>query len=414
MYTWFTIFDMARDLSASVPIILFGAFDRHNFGDLLFPHIAATLLGADDLIFAGLAERDMRGYGGHQVMALSKLAEELEGRQVKIIHVGGELLTCDTWEAAVMLLPPDEVQQTLARFNKHPEEKLEWARRQLELSTLVPYTLPPHLFQRETRSIYLAVGGVELSERDIAMQTEVSAHLKAATAVSVRDKRTLALLRQDGIQASLIPDPAVMVAELFSKDIDHHAQEGEVAQMRSTFPQGYIAVQFSADFGDDATLVKIAAQLDQLAISTGYGVVFFRAGAAPWHDDLLSYKRVLAHMRTRSVHILASLYLWDICALIANSRAYCGSSLHGRIVAMAYALPRINLIHPSLKQRPGKQAAFAATWESTDMPATVEVDKMARGINLALATNPVQRLQTAHNLAVQFRQGFAEIITKLD
>jgi len=27
------------------PTIVFGAFDRHNFGDLLLPHIAATPTG---------------------------------------------------------------------------------------------------------------------------------------------------------------------------------------------------------------------------------------------------------------------------------------------------------------------------------------------------------------------------------
>jgi hypothetical protein len=28
----------------NTPTILLGAFDRHNFGDLLFPHLAAALL----------------------------------------------------------------------------------------------------------------------------------------------------------------------------------------------------------------------------------------------------------------------------------------------------------------------------------------------------------------------------------
>ncbi|MBE0547855.1 MAG: polysaccharide pyruvyl transferase family protein, partial [Rubrivivax sp.] len=36
-------------------IILFGAFDRHNLGDLLFPHIAAALLPGRTLVYAGLA-----------------------------------------------------------------------------------------------------------------------------------------------------------------------------------------------------------------------------------------------------------------------------------------------------------------------------------------------------------------------
>ena len=46
------------------PLILFGAFDRHNFGDLLFPHIATALLPGRELRFAGLALRDLRPYGG--------------------------------------------------------------------------------------------------------------------------------------------------------------------------------------------------------------------------------------------------------------------------------------------------------------------------------------------------------------
>ena len=44
----------------TLPTLIFGAFDRHNFGDLLFPHVAAALLPERRLIFAGLAERDRR------------------------------------------------------------------------------------------------------------------------------------------------------------------------------------------------------------------------------------------------------------------------------------------------------------------------------------------------------------------
>src|SRR6516225_6948499 len=56
------------------PVIVFGAFDRHNFGDLLFPHIAMNLLALDDAIFAGLAARDLRDAGGFAVEALAALA----------------------------------------------------------------------------------------------------------------------------------------------------------------------------------------------------------------------------------------------------------------------------------------------------------------------------------------------------
>ncbi len=404
---------MTHDESSFVPTILFGAFDRHNFGDLLFPHITAALLEGKNLIFAGLAERDLSCYGGHRVKAISRLAADWGECPVNLIHVGGELLTCDMWQAAVMLLPPDEAQQIIARFDRQPEERLEWARSKLGISALAPYTLPRSLFSHGSRIIYNSVGGVELGERDAAMRTEVLANLKAANAVSVRDKQTLSQLEEAGVTARLIPDPAVMVAELFGEKIRQHAQESEIAQVLKAFPQGYIAVQFSADFGDDATLMEIATQLDQVSISTGYGVAFFRAGAAPWHDDLLCYQRVSARMHNPSVKIVTSLNIWDICALIAYSRVYCGSSLHGRIVAMAFALPRISMIHPGQANRPTKQAAFAATWEEAGMLATVGVNEIAHGIHHALSTDPRRLRQIAGELVEHYRHGFDAIYAEL-
>jgi hypothetical protein len=45
-------------------VILFGPFDRHNLGDLLFAHIASALLPGRELVVAGLAERDLRPSAG--------------------------------------------------------------------------------------------------------------------------------------------------------------------------------------------------------------------------------------------------------------------------------------------------------------------------------------------------------------
>lgn len=397
-----------------IPTILFGAFDRHNFGDLLFPHIVAALLQAENMLFAGLAERDLRCHGGHQVRALAQLAADWGDHPANIIHVGGELLTCDAWQAAVMLLPPEQVQTTIARLDSHPQEKLEWAHKLLGLSALAPYAVSRQLFPCAARVIYNGVGGVDLGAREAALRAEVLAKLGAADEVSVRDRQTLAHLDAAGISARLIPDPAVMVAELFGAQIRQHTGASEITRILRAFPQGYLAVQFSADFGDDATLAEIAAQLDLIATSSGYGVVFFRAGAAPWHDDLACFQRVAARMHTPSLQIFTSLNLWDICAVIANSCAYCGSSLHGRIVAMAFALPRINLLHPAQASLPTKQAAYAATWETPGMPATVEVQGIASGICEALQADPQQLQRTAKELATLYRHGFNAICAKLE
>ena len=391
------------------PVILFGAFDRHNFGDLLFPHIAAALLPDRELILAGLTERDLTACGGHRIAALADLAKALGHPPVEIIHVGGELLTCDAWQAAVMLSPPEQAQALIARYADAPAARREWVQGQLGLPDLAPYAITRSLFPRATRIVFNAVGGVGLDECDPSLRHEVLAKLATADAVSVRDAHTLAHLDAANIPAGLVPDPAVMVAALFSDRIDQHAASGEVAGLRSRFPGGFLAVQFSADFGDDATLNLLAAQLDRVTAETGLGIVFFRAGAAPWHDDDAVYLRLAARMRAGTTALFTSLVLWDICALIATSRGYCGSSLHGRIVSMAYGLPRVNLIHPADAGRRTKQAAYAATWEVDDMPHAVAVDEVAAGI-LAARRPESARLHTlARELAVRYRTGFAAL-----
>ncbi|MFD2270829.1 hypothetical protein ACFS07_06150 [Undibacterium arcticum] len=273
----FRIHPVTHDATTGVPTVLFGAFDRHNFGDLLFPHIVTGMLARKELLFAGLAERDLRSHGGHQVSPLAQLAAHWGERPANIIHVGGELLTCDAWEAAVMLLPPDQAQETVARLDGRTQERLAWARSKLGGAALAPYTLPRELFPHAAHVFYNAVGGVDLNECEPAMRAEVLAKLKAADDVSVRDKQTKALLDASGVTTRLIPDPAVMVADMFGTKIRQRARQSEIAQILGAFPQGYIAVQFSADFGDDETLTQIAAQLDQIAISSGFGVAFFSA-----------------------------------------------------------------------------------------------------------------------------------------
>jgi hypothetical protein len=397
---------MMRKAARGMPVILFGAFDRHNFGDLLFPHIAATLLKESRPMFAGLAQRDFRHEGGHRVRAITRLAAEWANQPVKLVHAGGELLTCDAWSAAVMLLPPEKAQAAIVRLSAMPaEERLAWARDMLGMSTLAPYVIGRELFPL-AGLIFNAVGGVDLDAGDPGLRAEVLATLGTAEYVGVRDLQTRAQLEKAGIAAHLLPDPAVMVAELFGARIDRHAQRGEVARAAELFPQGYIAVQFSSDFGDDATLDGLAAELKRITAMTGYGIALFRAGAARWHDDLDCYRRLTARLPASTL-VCTSLNLWDICTLIARSRGYCGSSLHGRIVALAFALPRVNLVYPA--QPPGKHAAFVATWEHPDMPGTAPVHELAQKFSQALATKAEERRGIARMLAGRYRKEFAPI-----
>ncbi len=391
-------------------IVLFGAFDRHNLGDLLFPHVVAALLrergSGDELLYAGLATRDLRACGGHEVRALAMLIAEPDPRPVTLVHVGGEVLACDAWRAAVMLLPAGDVQSTVARLEHRLAERNAWVRQMLGTASHAPYTLARTQWPAVDHVIYNAVGGVDLDRCDGVLRDEVLGRLRDADAVGVRDRRTQTLLAAAGIVATLLPDPAVMVAELFASRIHDHAQRGEVASIGARFPQGYLAIQFSAEFGDDRTLDAIAAQLDVVTARTGLGVALFRAGAAPWHDDLDVYRRMAARLRVASAHVFESLHVWDLCALIAASRGYCGDSLHGRIVALVFGRPRVNLQSPVAVGESSKQQAFAETWDAAPLPTTVSIDSLADGVEKAQAVDRVLLARRAADLASAYRRGF--------
>ena len=394
-----------------LPTLIFGAFDRHNFGDLLFPHIVAAMLPGRELIYAGLAERDLRPCGGHQVRALATLADELRDQPVNIIHAGGELLTCEAWQAAVMLQAPEQAQALVARLDELPKERTQWAQQFLAVNDAAPYTVARQLFPDAASVCFNAVGGADLDARAPELRDEVLEKLRAADAVSVRDRVTLTHLQEAGVIARLSPDPAVMVAELFGARIGERAQQGEVASLLSGYPQGYVAVQFSADMGDDETLEDIADQLQQIADVTGRAIVLFRAGAAPWHDDIACYRRLTNRLSHGAVHIFNSLALWDICALLAHSVAYCGTSLHGRIVANAFGVPALNLHNP--RSASEKQLQYALSWPSPALPPLVDAKELAEKVVAVLAVEREELRVAAADLAALYRRRFVALAAAL-
>jgi hypothetical protein len=393
--------------------ILFGAFDRHNFGDMLFAHVLSEMMPGRPLRFAGLRERDLRPYGGHFVEAISTLAASRGNQTVDIVHAGGELLTCDAWEAAVMLAPPDQVEATINEYPAWTQKPTEWAQLHLGVPARAPYVLSKTHCPAARRMIFNATGGVDLEHLDPMMFAQVVDALRQADDVTVRDAFTQRRLQLAGIATRLLPDPAVMVAELFSGAIRERAACEAFSTIRDACPNGYLAVQFSADFGDDRTLDEIAVQLDIAAAQHGLGIVFFCAGIAPWHDNVAIFERTRQLMRTQSVYIMTSPNIWDICALIASSRGYCGGSLHGRIVAAAFALPRVNIRHPARLTMQSKQTEFASTWEDPDLPGEVRVNQILRGIENALRADPEKLRRIARALVSEYRAGFARVAALL-
>jgi hypothetical protein len=401
-------------------LVLFGAHDRHNLGDLLFAHIVRTLLPRREAVVAGLAARDLRPWGGFAVQALADVARSATaGETLQVLHIGGEVLTCTAWQAAAMLLPPADAAATIAHLHTHPDESRSWVRHQLRTDAPVPYAAGGRIAQEHRppgaacSSAYVGVGGVALDTLADDARAQVLHDLRSARAVTVRDRVTLGHLHAAGIAATLLPDPAVMVAELFAPLIRQRGRAAPVERVALSHPGGYVAVQCSAEFADDASLAHVAQQVRRAADAVARGgappgVVLFRAGAAPWHDDLGTLQRLAAQWPAGTVSVFDSLDVWDVCALIASSRAVVAASLHAGIVAAAFGLPCTPLRSPAAARGPSKHEAYAQTWGA---PAHATANATADATIDAGAT---ERLAHAARLARTFTQGFAALMRALD
>ncbi|HEX7688333.1 MAG TPA: polysaccharide pyruvyl transferase family protein, partial [Burkholderiaceae bacterium] len=143
--------------------VVFGAFDRHNLGDLLLAHVVAALLPrGEPLVFAGLAARDLRPFGGHLVEPLHALRDDPRLRGARLVHAGGEILACTARQAATMLLPPSEVDATVASLDAHPEQACAWRRAMLGTDDEMPYVAARAGLPALGRVVFAGVGGVTL------------------------------------------------------------------------------------------------------------------------------------------------------------------------------------------------------------------------------------------------------------
>ena len=346
------------------PLVLFGAFDRHNLGDLLLARIAeAEAKEAGRAVrFAGLAAADFASCGGPVVEPLPAIADEWEARYgaqpLELVHAGGELLDCDAWEAAVMLAPAEEAEKIVAALDRDRAARTGWAARRLGTARHAPYVISRRELPPRSRIEFRAVGGVGLAHRSREFQQEVWAALREAESVSVRDRITCEQLRAAGVRAALAPDPVTSIAARLGPEIAARAETGEALAAAGAPPDRYLAVQFAAEMGDDARLDALAQRLEKHCRGSGCGVVLFRAGAAPWHDALEPYER-LARRLAVPHRLFPSLHVLDIAALISRAAACYSSSLHCRIIARAY---RVSV--EQISTSPG-QAAKLAAWIET-------------------------------------------------
>lgn len=341
---------------SAIDLVLFGAFDRHNYGDLLLARLAAEAAGERSVHFAGLRAWDARSVAGFAVHPLPEVIADLK-QGYDLYHVGGEILDCDAWTAAVMLLDEESAARAIACFDADPCARRREAVRRLGTHRPLPYVLRRGDAPGVRRLGFAPCGGTGLDALPRSVQRAACAALVEADEARVRDARTRAIFAQWGLRLPLAPDPAEgLAASNLSIAFEAHA-----AGWRERLG-AYRLVQFAAECATDPWLAALAAWLESRQ-EHGERLALVRAGAAPWHDTLEALERLFRFLSPSSraaTCLIAELGLEAIGGLAAGAVEVCATSLHLLLTARAFGVPTVALEREPHAAR--KLRAYFGTW----------------------------------------------------
>ena len=291
-------------------IVLFGAIGRHNFGDILMAEVFEKNLMNTcnitkfDVFFADILPRNMTQYGGREVAGITSFMDDTT--KTHVVHVGGQTGGICSIKCALTMFDPDP--------NLSERDTPEW--KKFENTSKIAYIVKKSMFRNPGSFVTNTIGGYTKEADEI---------LEDFDFVSTRDYPGTTI-------KTFAPDSVITIKKNFEDKV--------LAHKPNNFSRKYIAVQFRRR---EKQIAEIVHELLELVSTTNYGVVFFRAGSV--HDTLDSYEIIqekLAEVGVRNdIHVFRGLNIWDITSIIANSELVIGTSLHVRIIAFAFAIPRV-------------------------------------------------------------------------
>lgn len=349
-----------------------GAYDRFNYGDLLFPLVldsAASKLGLAPLSHFSVRAADMSDAAGFWCGSIgSQEFASMRG----IVVGGGEVLGARWGEALISQMKSPWDLGALA-INKVAGRALDgFAMRRAGGRARSPFL--PQIDRRQRLSTN-AIGASSLDRLPAEYRQSVVSTLQRASYVSVRDEVGLERLREVGIGATLAPDSVAVLADL---------RPPRLKQSES------IVVQCSRSWlrRDGRSLVAFVRE----AARRFERVELLPIGLAGGHGDLEAMRAVERRVGLESVSVTSVSSIWDIADTISSSRVFVGTSLHGHISAMAYGVPSIALAGIS------KLEAYVNTWAQGDLPIS-EGAHLGSALERALTRDRSVLLENGQRLA---------------
>lgn len=348
-------------------IISLGAYDRFNYGDLLFPHMIDRV-AAGEVRHASIAGGDLLGVGGHSTQAIRGLMKSADGEPAAIIVGGGDVVTA-SWFAVDWQLRPGgfDLAYRVARRTV-PMRFLNVAAKIVRGSDWDRPFLPPKRLCNRIPVVYHAVGGSNISALPSDEQKNIAGDLQGAKLITVRDHVTEAALHGLGIACDLAPDSVAAMALDSPNQDERHEKRHIIIQTSDNW------LRHRAE--------SFCGVINHL-MRAGYAVSFLPIGLAAGHSDLTAFQRMSA--LSPGLGLIEVNNTGDIKAAISDASLFIGTSLHGHITAVALGTPCVALKGVS------KLEAYVATWTERIAPVVTGDEALLDAVEQVLAASQAHR-----------------------
>lgn len=325
-------------------LVIIGAFDRYNYGDNLMPILFEMFLNKFyssvsvnyDIIYSAITDSDLSRYKAKKTVSMRQVFNDKKNFPYAVISIGGEVLCASS---STLFLHMD---------NSYLNKKIVVALRKAKLKIVADlfckslyrlpweYTyIPPKA--GKTLTALNTIGG-SLNKMNTSLRiNKITDRLSDADYFSARDTRIL----KSSIVATypeILPDSAIVMADLVS---DEFLMKESSSLVNSLKNKEYLCFQVSP-MKSDASAEEWAKILKKISEKYSLDIVLCPIGYANGHNDV-DMLREINDKSSQSFKLLYDLNLWEIMSVIRNSKIFLGTSLHGAITALSFAVPHIGL-----------------------------------------------------------------------
>ncbi len=391
-------------------ILILGAFDRYNYGDLLFPLMVERSIEGkinnSEFHFFGLKRSDMSKIGAKKTLSISDFYKHSNSSEIPtwVIVAGGEVLPI-TWTMLFSHLNP--FYHILTGFKRFFDVE-PIIKRFFGSKTELPFLISKESLGKVNGVFYNSIGASGANKSAFEKYKSLE-EVKFIDYFSVRDSISFENFKNVAKNPVLTPDSAILLSNYFKLDnIVENLSNNVKTFVNDLGKKNFIFFQINKEtylFNKE----NILRTLEEFHNKYDVHICLCPIGFASKHSDQHALESIHQNLRTPNT-FFPDVNIWDILYLIANSKIYLGTSLHGVITAMSYNVPYLGYSISKVEN-------YLKTWGNDKANYCPNVESILSTFEIALSMD-LEELQLdvdrQKELALQNFDNMIEIIKSND